>query len=190
MSTGPNANISEEICRRRVVLSLWGGFGMNVFCPSFLDPVTSSIRVCPLAVATGGGFIYVEVFRSQSSSKIVCIVSLPPIFLNTRRDPSKAPGPSSGLSTSSAAKLPLTSVYRVTRAIQLSMPTHGAEERKQSPYHPSSGVKVTDVNAGAEWMEDSIYARRGKGLSKRRPACTVVRAGSGGRGTAGSNSFA
>jgi hypothetical protein len=91
--------------------------------------------------------------------------------------------------TGTTVKLPLTSVCRVNRASHLPASTHGPEEGKHSPYHPCSGVKETDVNAGAEWVEDRIYTRRGKRPSERGSICTVTRAGSGGRGTAGGDLF-
>ena len=50
------------------------------------------------------------------------------------------------------------------------------------------GVKVTVVNAGAEWMEDRIQARRAEGPPGRSAMFTAVMAGNNGREMAGDGS--
>ena len=129
----------------------------------FLDSTISNVQVCSLVTATDSGLSvwkYPDLNRGGSGFSFdpEHAFNLPEL----REGSFQSPGPSSGLCTSTTVKLPLTSVCRVTHTSYLSTLTHGPEEGKHLSHHPSSGVKVTDVDTGAEWVVDRIYGRRGK----------------------------
>jgi len=186
LSADLNTGVLEEVCRRGGVLSLPGRVGTEPVCRSILFSAPSNVQLLPLAVIIEskyssplqGGF---------SDFNVTSILTSPPPFLNSGRHPSQT-GSSPSCCASITAKPPLTLVCIAIRTNHLSTSTH-KPKGKHPPVGHTSDVKTPDANAGAEWMEDSIYTRRGKGSLLRRSMFTVVTAGNGGREMAGGVPF-